>query len=84
VLSETPTGLTEETGYSKDGKPQRKKSTIRDALGKLFGRRKKTPSQDSSLTQRISTLMGSAQHRKCFDLVESDPFRAERNEGDRV
>jgi hypothetical protein len=71
AFSETPTEQTEETGNSKDGKLQRKKSTIRNALSKFFGRRRKTRSQDSSQSQRVSALMALSQHRSvclCFFL----------------
>lgn len=62
TVSEAPTGL---TGRSKDGAPQRKKSTLRAALGKLFGRRKKgSGSQGSSSTiGRMSGMITSTQHR---------------------
>ncbi|KAF6840779.1 hypothetical protein CMUS01_03812 [Colletotrichum musicola] len=43
----------EQTGVSRD-RPQRKKSTLRGALGKLFGRKKKSNSQGSYDSQRVS------------------------------
>ncbi|KAK1985369.1 hypothetical protein LZ30DRAFT_584302 [Colletotrichum cereale] len=52
----------EQTGESRD-RPQRKKSTLRGALGKLFGRKKKTGSQGSTDSQRISTYNASNQHK---------------------
>lgn len=52
----------EQTGASKD-RPQRKKSTLRGALGKLFGRKKKTSSQGSTDSQRVSTYNASNQHK---------------------
>ncbi|KAK2065868.1 hypothetical protein LY76DRAFT_135556 [Colletotrichum caudatum] len=51
-----------QTGESRD-RPQRKKSTLRGALGKLFGRKKKTGSQGSTDSQRISTYNASNQHK---------------------
>lgn len=63
VISDAPSG---QTGYSKDA-PQRKKSTLRTALGRLFGRSKKRTgggSRDTSTTSaRESRFMGSSQHR---------------------
>jgi hypothetical protein len=60
---------TERTTQSKDG-PQRKKSTIRSALGRLFGRKRKNGSQGSSEISRISALAGSSQHRSVsLDLL---------------
>ncbi|GKT55065.1 hypothetical protein ColTof4_08074 [Colletotrichum tofieldiae] len=53
----------EQTGGSRD-RPQRKKSTLRGALGKLFGRKKKTGSQGSTDSQRISTYNTSNQQHK--------------------
>jgi hypothetical protein len=41
--------------------PQRKKSTLRGALSRLFGRKKKGGSQGSS--SRTSAFGGSSQHR---------------------
>ncbi|KAK1973011.1 hypothetical protein LY78DRAFT_3773 [Colletotrichum sublineola] len=70
----------EQTGDSRD-RPQRKKSTLRGALGKLFGRKKKTGSQGSTDSQRISTYHPSNQH-KSQDLsalsrvTEAEPKRS--------
>lgn len=50
----TVSASSEQTGASRD-RPQRKKSTLRGALGKLFGRKKKTGSQGSIDSQRVST-----------------------------
>lgn len=58
TVSEAPTGT---TGRSRDGAPQRKKSTLRSALGKLFGRRKKQGS--SSTIGRMSGMITTSQHR---------------------
>lgn len=47
-----------------NGRPERKKSTLRGALSKLFGRKKKEGSQGSvSTTERMSALGGASQHR---------------------
>lgn len=63
VVSDAPSA---QTGYSKDA-PQRKKSTLRTALGRLFGRSKKRTgggSRDTSTASaRESRFMGSSQHR---------------------
>ncbi|KAK0731616.1 hypothetical protein B0H67DRAFT_654450 [Lasiosphaeris hirsuta] len=62
TISDAPSG---QRNQSKDS-PTRKKSTLRSALGRLFGRKKKnsTSSQDSGATSgRESGLMGSSQHR---------------------
>lgn len=62
LVSDSPSG---QTGDSKDG-PQRKKSTLRSAFSKLFGRnrRKNGGSQDiTGPSSRESRLMGSSQHR---------------------
>lgn len=62
TISDAPSG---QTNQSKDT-PTRKKSTLRSALGRLFGRKKKnsTSSQESGATSgRESGLMGSSQHR---------------------
>ncbi|KAK1600409.1 uncharacterized protein LY79DRAFT_664699 [Colletotrichum navitas] len=70
----------EQTGESRD-RPQRKKSTLRGALGKLFGRKKKTGSRGSTDSQRISTYNASNQH-KSQDLsalsrvTEAEPKRS--------
>ncbi|KAK3394685.1 hypothetical protein B0H63DRAFT_517789 [Podospora didyma] len=75
VASEAP------TSQSKDA-PQRKKSTLRSALGRLFGRgRKKNNSaiQDSPVPARDSKPLGSSQHRSdptAFSRVkETSPQR---------
>ncbi|KAL1851365.1 hypothetical protein VTK73DRAFT_9430 [Phialemonium thermophilum] len=66
TVSEAPTG---QTFQSKDGMPQRKKSTLRSALGKLFGRRKKVGSSRRSegsspgTSGRASEMLTAAQHR---------------------
>ncbi|KAK5658820.1 hypothetical protein OQA88_1632 [Cercophora sp. LCS_1] len=63
LVSESPSA---QTGQSKDV-PQRKKSTLRSALGRLFGRgRKKNGSGSQDLgtpSGRESGLLGSSQHR---------------------
>ncbi|KAK0656683.1 hypothetical protein B0T16DRAFT_43026 [Cercophora newfieldiana] len=63
LISDSPSG---QTGNSKDG-PQRKKSTLRSAFSKLFGRsRRKNGGSSQDLTgpsSRESRLMGSSQHR---------------------
>ncbi|KAK3383820.1 hypothetical protein B0T24DRAFT_63919 [Lasiosphaeria ovina] len=56
VVSEAP------TTQSKDS-PQRKKSTLRSALGRLFGRSKKKNGSGSQDSGRDSGLVGSSQHR---------------------
>ncbi|KIE00020.1 hypothetical protein MAJ_04076, partial [Metarhizium majus ARSEF 297] len=53
---------------SKNSKPQRKKSTIRSALGKLFGRKKKSETNEKAglpdwKTSDASTLLSNKQHR---------------------
>jgi len=60
TVSEAP------TAQSRDGaSPKRKKSTLRTALGRLFGRKKKSrESQGSSPTSgRTSGMLSSTQHR---------------------
>jgi hypothetical protein len=60
TLSEAP------TAQSKDGAPpKRKKSTLRTALGRIFGRKKKSrESQGSTTTSgRTSGMLSSTQHR---------------------
>jgi len=65
MVSESPSG---QTGYSKDS-PQRKKSSLRSALGRIFGRGRKrngNGSQDTTSrteSARESRFMGSSQHR---------------------
>jgi hypothetical protein len=63
VVSDAPS---KHTAQSKDS-PQRKKSTLRSALGRLFGRGRKkngSGSQDSGATSaRESGPLASAQHR---------------------
>ncbi|KAK0632326.1 hypothetical protein B0T14DRAFT_490709 [Immersiella caudata] len=63
LISDSPSG---QTGQSKDG-PQRKKSTLRSAFSKLFGRsRRKNGGGSQDITgpsSRESRLMGSSQHR---------------------
>jgi hypothetical protein len=63
VVSDAPS---KHTAQSKDS-PQRKKSTLRSALGRLFGRGRKkngTGNQDSSVTSAPeSGPLASAQHR---------------------
>lgn len=61
-LSETPTGV---TGRSRDGAPERKKSVLRTALGKLFGRRKKHGGSQMSISTsgRASGMLTSSQYR---------------------
>jgi hypothetical protein len=54
---------TTRTSNSKDVLPQRKKSTLRSAFSKLFGRRKKSTSQSSSEFSRMSALPGNSQHQ---------------------
>lgn len=53
------------TTQSKEGAPKRKQSTLRTALGRLFGRKKKSlDSQGSShASGRASGTLGSTQHR---------------------
>ncbi|KAI3534708.1 hypothetical protein CSPX01_11852 [Colletotrichum filicis] len=69
----------EQTGASKD-RPQRKKSTLRGALGKLFGRKKKTGSQGSTDSQRVSTYNASNQHKSDTSglsrVKEAEPKRS--------
>ncbi|KAK2004704.1 hypothetical protein LX36DRAFT_563960 [Colletotrichum falcatum] len=70
----------EQTGESRD-RPQRKKSTLRGALGKLFGRKKKTESQGSTGSQRISTYNASNQHKSqdisaLSRVTEAEPKRS--------
>lgn len=53
---------------SKNSKPQRKKSTIRTALGKLFGRKKKSETNEKAglpdwKTSDASPLLSNKQHR---------------------
>ncbi|EFQ26320.1 hypothetical protein CGRA01v4_05432 [Colletotrichum graminicola] len=70
-----------QTGESRD-RPQRKKSTLRGALGKLFGRKKKTGSQGSADSQRISTYNNASNQHKSQDLsalsrvTEAEPKRS--------
>ncbi|TEA22750.1 hypothetical protein C8034_v005191 [Colletotrichum sidae] len=52
----------EQTGASRE-RPQRKKSTLRGALGKLFGRKKKTGSQGSYDSNRASAYNPSNQNQ---------------------
>ncbi|KAK1755348.1 hypothetical protein QBC47DRAFT_214516 [Echria macrotheca] len=64
MMSESPSG---HTGQSKDG-PQRKKSSLRSALGRLFGRGRKKNGSSRDLSTgtasgRESGMMGSSQHR---------------------
>jgi hypothetical protein len=58
------------TAQSKEGMPKRKQSTLRTALGRLFGRKKKfLDNQGSShASGRASGTLGSTQHRSvsCF------------------
>ncbi|KAJ0158957.1 hypothetical protein CTA2_10566 [Colletotrichum tanaceti] len=69
----------EQTGGSRD-RPQRKKSTLRGALGKLFGRKKKTSSQGSADSQRLSTYNPSNQHKSDISALsrvsEAEPKRS--------
>ncbi|GKT42137.1 uncharacterized protein ColSpa_02318 [Colletotrichum spaethianum] len=68
-----------QTGGSRD-RPQRKKSTLRGALGKLFGRKKKTASQGPTDSQRISTYNTSNQHKSDMSALsrvnEAEPKRS--------
>ncbi|KAK6227041.1 hypothetical protein QIS74_00596 [Colletotrichum tabaci] len=68
-----------QTGGSRD-RPQRKKSTLRGALGKLFGRKKKTSSQGSADSQRMSTYNPSNQHKSDISALsrvsEAEPKRS--------
>ncbi|KAF9879901.1 hypothetical protein CkaCkLH20_02712 [Colletotrichum karsti] len=70
----------EQTGASKD-RPQRKKSTLRGALGKLFGRKKKNGSQGSYDSQRVSTYNPTTQTQtqtQTQNLHKSDPSALNR------
>jgi len=58
--SQVSAASTGNTGGSGSGRPQRKKSTLRNALSRLFGRRKKTASQGSNETESAGM---SQQHR---------------------
>jgi hypothetical protein len=60
TVSETPTAMSKDVVS-----PKRKKSTLRTALGKLFGRKKKSrESQGSTPTSgRTSGMLSSTQHR---------------------
>ncbi len=60
---------TSATGQSSSGRPQRKKSTLRGALSRLFGRRKKTASQDSSGTEPVSDLASTQLHRSVSVVI---------------
>jgi hypothetical protein len=60
-FSQISAASTGHTGHSGD-RPQRKKSTLRNALSRIFGRRKKGGSQGSVSTDRMSGLAGN-QHR---------------------
>ncbi|KAI8217420.1 hypothetical protein K4K53_009198 [Colletotrichum sp. SAR 10_77] len=64
----TVSAASEQTGASKE-RPQRKKSTLRGALGKLFGRKKKG-SQGSYDSQRMSTYNPTNQNQ---NQHKSDP-----------
>ncbi|KAL0938987.1 uncharacterized protein CTRU02_205597 [Colletotrichum truncatum] len=69
----------EQTGASKD-RPQRKKSTLRGALGKLFGRKKKNGSQSSHDSQRVSTYNPTNQNQKQHKSDLSALNRAKESE----
>ncbi|ROT35266.1 hypothetical protein SODALDRAFT_60167 [Sodiomyces alkalinus F11] len=77
VVSEATQG----TGSSK-GKPQRKKSTLRGAFSKLFGRRKKSEGQSFVSAQRVSTLDGRPQQQQTFSFQEPPPMARERKESE--
>ncbi|EGY22780.1 hypothetical protein HYQ45_010063 [Verticillium longisporum] len=62
---------TENTNNSKD-KPQRKKSTLRGAFSKLFGRKKKTTSL-SAPPERASTYNSPSQHRSDPSALAREP-----------
>ncbi|KAG7133719.1 hypothetical protein HYQ45_008148 [Verticillium longisporum] len=62
---------TENTNNGKD-KPQRKKSTLRGAFSKLFGRRKKTTSL-SAPPERASTYDSPSQHRSDPSALAREP-----------
>ncbi|KAM0280750.1 hypothetical protein ACHAQH_003920 [Verticillium albo-atrum] len=62
---------TEITNNSKD-KPQRKKSTLRGAFSKLFGRKKKTTSL-STPPERVSTYDSPSQHRSDPSALAREP-----------
>lgn len=61
--SQVSAASTGNTGQSGSGRPQRKKSTLRGALSRLFGRRKKTASQTSAEIDRAAGLATTTQHR---------------------
>ncbi|KAL2758785.1 hypothetical protein ACRALDRAFT_2040877 [Sodiomyces alcalophilus JCM 7366] len=71
IVSEATQG----TGSSR-GRPQRKKSTLRGAFSKLFGRRKKSESQLLVSTQRIS--LDGQPHQQS----EPPPMARERKESE--
>jgi len=58
-ISAASTGITGQSG----DRPERKKSTLRNALSKLFGRKKKPGSQASVSMDAVSTLAANRQHR---------------------
>lgn len=60
----TVSNVSTDSPAHQNGRPERKKSTLRGALSKLFGRKKKEGSQGSvSTTERLSALGGASQHR---------------------
>ncbi len=61
--SQASAASTGDTGRSSGGPPQRKKSTLRNALSRLFGRRPKTGSQTSVDMEQVSGLASPQPHR---------------------
>ncbi|KAJ2899174.1 hypothetical protein MKZ38_003371 [Zalerion maritima] len=75
---------TGQTGNSRDA-PQRKKSTLRTALGKLFGRRKKTAALSSiegSANENMAHMPSTSQHRSTA-LTAKDPTALSSRPADR-
>ena len=61
--SQISAASTGNTGQSGGGRPERKKSTLRNALSRLFGRKKKLGSQASLSMDAVSGLAANQQHR---------------------
>jgi len=54
---------------SSGGKPQRKKSSLRSVLGKLFGRKRKAGSTSSNEKDKSSSVLRADQHRSVGILL---------------
>jgi hypothetical protein len=65
TVSDVPTeqAIEHKDGKGKASPPQRKKSTLRSALGRLFGRKKKNSQDSTGAPSRSSDPVASAQHR---------------------